>query len=106
MGGGGNQNIITSSNDLDENGTYENGSQGILGNGGGTYKRVLVWSSTTATTVELVYVHSTGGTVDTGVISNSIESRNKDYDCYCGNTTGNFRNITCTNCSFKYNTDE
>ena len=45
----GNQNIITSSDDLDENGSYENESTAIYG-AGGTYEGGS-WASTTATTV-------------------------------------------------------
>ena len=45
----GNQNIITSSDDLDENGSYENESTALYG-AGGTYEGGS-WSSTTATTV-------------------------------------------------------
>jgi len=45
----GNQNIITSSDDLDENGTYENESTALYG-AGGTYEGGS-WASTTATTV-------------------------------------------------------
>ena len=47
--GVGNQNIITSSNDLDENGTYENESTALYG-AGDTYQGGS-WASTTATTV-------------------------------------------------------